>query len=300
MIGIYCIKNLINEKRYIGQSGNILKRWNSHISDLKNGSHRNRLLQSDFDKVGIEGFSFTVLEELEDRININEREQYWINKLKTFEEYNRQVSLSEENIDNIEYVPIEILNGVNVSLRRQPKDGCISYITYEILLGILNEYYNSKDNKINISISKILKMRNLKRGKASHKTCELYFNKLIDIKLHDKPVIECIEYNPKYNKGNFVLLNNLFTKELKFMPYNKKIFNSLSSTMTKHLYLLINLYKLKTSNSVININKNEIFIYDDNSKYSYNKKVKNAFEELINKELIKNFSEKEHTFEVTL
>lgn len=300
MIGIYCIKNLINEKRYIGQSGNILKRWNSHISDLKNGSHRNRLLQSDFDKVGIEGFSFTVLEELEDRININEREQYWINKLKTFEEYNQQVSLSEENIDNIEYIPIEILNGVNVSLRRQPKDGCISYITYEILLGILNEYYNSKDNKINISISKILKMRNLKRGKASHKTCELYFNKLIDIKLHDKPVIECIEYNPKYNKGNFVLLNNLFTKELKFMQYNKKIFNSLSSTMTKHLYLLINLYKLKTSNSVININKNEIFIYDDNSKYSYNKKVKNAFEELINKELIKNFSEKEHTFEVRL
>lgn len=300
MIGIYCIKNLINEKRYIGQSGNILKRWNSHISDLKNGSHRNRLLQSDFDKVGIEGFSFTVLEELEDRININEREQYWINKLKTFEEYNQQVSLSEENIDNIEYVPIEILNGVNVSLRRQPKDGCISYITYEILLGILNEYYNSKDNKINISISKILKMRNLKRGKASHRTCELYFNKLIDVKIHDKPVIECIEYNPKYNKGNFVLLNNLFIKELKFMPYNKKIFNSLSSTMTKHLYMLINLYKLKTSNSVININKNEIFIYDDNSKYSYNKKVKNAFEELINKELIKNFSEKEHTFEVRL
>ena len=300
MIGIYCIKNLINEKRYIGQSGNILKRWNSHISDLKNGSHRNRLLQSDFDKVGVEGFSFTVLEELEDRVNINEREQYWINKLKTFEEYNQQVSLSEENIDNIEYIPIEILNGINVSLRRHPKDGCISYITYEILIGILNEYYKSKDNKIDISISKILKMRNLKRGKATHKTCELYFNKLVDITLCNEPIIECVEYNPKYNKGNFVLLNNLFTKELKFMPYNKKIFNSLSTAMTKHLYLLINLHKLKTSNKVISINKDEIFIYDDSDIYSYNRKVKNAFEELVDRKLIKTFSTKEHSFEVHL
>lgn len=206
----------------------------------------------------------------------------------------------KKNIDNIEYIPIEILNGINVSLRRQPKDGCISYITYEILIGILNEYYKSKDNKIDISISKILKMRNLKRGKATHKTCELYFNKLVDITLCNEPIIECVEYNPKYNKGNFVLLNNLFTKELKFMPYNKKIFNSLSTAMTKHLYLLINLHKLKTFNKVISINKDEIFIYDDSDIYSYNRKVKNAFEELVDRKMIKTFSTKEHSFEIQL
>ena len=115
-----------------------------------NGSHRNRLIQSDFDLVGIQGFSFNVLEELEDRVNINEREQYWINKLKTFNEYNQQVSLNEDNKNNIVYVPVEVLKGINVSLNRNTPDEYINYITYEIFIGLLNEYYENKSNKIYI------------------------------------------------------------------------------------------------------------------------------------------------------
>ena len=117
---------------------------------LINGSHRNRLIQSDFDLVGIQGFSFNVLEELEDRVNINEREQYWINKLKTFNEYNQQVSLNEDNKNNIVYVPVEVLKGINVSLNRNTPDEYINYITYEIFIGLLNEYYENKSNKIYI------------------------------------------------------------------------------------------------------------------------------------------------------
>ena len=36
MIGIYKITNKINHKSYIGQSTNIEKRWNNHLSSVNN------------------------------------------------------------------------------------------------------------------------------------------------------------------------------------------------------------------------------------------------------------------------
>lgn len=42
--GIYCIKNIINNKRYIGQSSDINTRWMKHRIALNEGSHHNRHL----------------------------------------------------------------------------------------------------------------------------------------------------------------------------------------------------------------------------------------------------------------
>jgi group I intron endonuclease len=58
MIGIYKIKNLINDKVYIGQSWDIELRWRGHKSREYN-SH----LRSAFEKYGIVNFEFTVLRE---------------------------------------------------------------------------------------------------------------------------------------------------------------------------------------------------------------------------------------------
>jgi group I intron endonuclease len=84
--GIYCIKNLTNDKKYIGSSINVFKRKNRHFSELKNLKHKNIKLQRSFNKHGKDKFIFYVIELVEDKNDLIIREQYYIDKEKP--EYN--------------------------------------------------------------------------------------------------------------------------------------------------------------------------------------------------------------------
>lgn len=77
MIGIYCIENVINHKKYIGQSADIISRWGKHKNFLRNNKHCNKKLQNAWNLYGEQSFNFYVLEECE-LDNINDREIYWI------------------------------------------------------------------------------------------------------------------------------------------------------------------------------------------------------------------------------
>lgn len=59
--GIYKLTNLLNGRFYIGSSKNLHKRKGEHFSSLKIGKHRNRLIQEDFDRDGVESFSFEIV-----------------------------------------------------------------------------------------------------------------------------------------------------------------------------------------------------------------------------------------------
>lgn len=87
IIGIYCIKNKISNKLYIGSSKNVAMRFKTHLSKLKNNKHSNPYLQNAVNKYGLNNFIFELIEEttIENLIN---REQYYIN-------------LNENNIYNI-------------------------------------------------------------------------------------------------------------------------------------------------------------------------------------------------------
>lgn len=79
--GIYCIENLINGKRYIGQSVNIYDRWKQHRSELRRDRHANYLLQEDWNKYGEDIFKFYVIVECE----IPELDKYEIDYIGKFQ-----------------------------------------------------------------------------------------------------------------------------------------------------------------------------------------------------------------------
>ena len=60
--GIYCIENLINSKKYIGQSVDISHRWYQHKNELNDNKHFNDYLQKSWNKYGEDKFRFYVLE----------------------------------------------------------------------------------------------------------------------------------------------------------------------------------------------------------------------------------------------
>ena len=82
--GIYGIKNLINNKIYVGQASDIFWRWTHHKSDLKGNRHHNTHLQNSWNKYGEENFEFYIIERC-DLDKLNDREIYWIEKLRTYE-----------------------------------------------------------------------------------------------------------------------------------------------------------------------------------------------------------------------
>lgn len=61
--GIYQIRNLVTEDRYIGSTIHFKQRWSTHRCDLRNKVHHNQHLVSAWHKHGESNFAFEVLEE---------------------------------------------------------------------------------------------------------------------------------------------------------------------------------------------------------------------------------------------
>lgn len=78
---IYCITNIINDKQYVGQALIKGKRWKNHRIALQHNKHENRHLQAAYNKYGADSFVFTVVEKVHWLHLLNDREQYWMDKL---------------------------------------------------------------------------------------------------------------------------------------------------------------------------------------------------------------------------
>ncbi|MCB9323894.1 MAG: GIY-YIG nuclease family protein [Lewinellaceae bacterium] len=93
-MGVFQIKNMINNKVLIDHSIDMESKWNRHKMELKFGNHRIRSFQKDWNEYGGENFVFEVLSELkkseEENVNYN-------NELKTL----HNMVIEELNLENV-------------------------------------------------------------------------------------------------------------------------------------------------------------------------------------------------------
>lgn len=94
---IYAITNTITNKIYIGSAVNFERRRKAHLYELKNNKHHSVSLQHSWNKHSPEDFVFSIIEEINDRLVLLEREQFWLDHFKS---YNKKYGYNISNNSN--------------------------------------------------------------------------------------------------------------------------------------------------------------------------------------------------------
>ena len=107
-IGIFQVRNLVNDKIFVGSTMNLDAMFNRIRFQLYAGSHPNKDLEADWKRYGTGKFAFEVLEEIFPRDDVNYNfqadletlEDLWLEKLQPYGEkgYNTKKKTPEERL----------------------------------------------------------------------------------------------------------------------------------------------------------------------------------------------------------
>lgn len=78
--GIYCVRNVVSGRVYVGSGLNIKHRWIHHRSLLSKGKHHSPSWQRSWNKHGPDAFTFEIVELVPSRKDLVIREQFWIDE----------------------------------------------------------------------------------------------------------------------------------------------------------------------------------------------------------------------------
>jgi len=307
LVGIYKIENKNNGMVYIGQSVSIMTRWEQHISTLSRNKHKSTKMQNDYKKGSICDFDFSVVEIVENKDNLNDREYYWIEYYKAYLDYNTVHRLElcddyEEARKNnykdcYEYMDRRLIKNISINFNRTIEyDNLISYVDYEVLLSLCNIAIKSNNNIIRTSYRELSKIMHFPcYGSAIRKRIEksLYNikNTLLNIDNESFKIIEDIIFdkNDKDNKTLTIKLNNMFNSDYKsIIKYEDSARLSLKSNLSRIIYLCIK-DKYKTKRIKMSMDEFLNLVKMDKNKYYIKQRLEDALTELVANNIIKEY-----------
>lgn len=178
--GIYLIKNLINNKCYVGQSIKLRKRLFVHNKNIRNNA--DYPIYKAINKYGIDNFEYIVLEQITDKIELQELKS----KLDNLEKY----YIEKYNANDLKEIikhPNKIINNVEINIHKKE----------------IHEYVITD-----------LKSNFLFRGNSND--CAQYFN------IGEKYFKKIIKESPYKNKYYIHILNKEYKEDTVYHFINNK------------------------------------------------------------------------------
>lgn len=202
--GVYCLTNKLNNKIYIGSSKDILKRWNSHLLDIKNKEHH----CEEFNYLRLEDIKFEILKLENDLSKLIDLE------FKLIEEYSKNFVL----INSMR----KIRNSKNNYADKKSLDSRIKLSKFEKIEDIENVkvlLYEGETSKYIAELYKVSEttIHSIKKGKTFKDVKSELNDMIYDVK--------AIDLNKGVNNSSSKL------KEFQVCEIKKKI-NSENFTMT--------------------------------------------------------------------
>lgn len=157
--GIYVISNLENNKKYVGHSRNIRKRWDTHKHNLRRNQSKQSHLQRSWNKYGENSFVFSIVEEMPLNLTMQQYEEVetkWVLHYKShLKEYGYNSVLPGS-------IPlIEEDENVTKKHRGEVKYVCMHKGGEKLLLSHYDVVHT-----LNIPSSKVMDLANYWRGKS--------------------------------------------------------------------------------------------------------------------------------------
>lgn len=79
---VYAIRNTKTKRIYIGRTWNVQNRCRQHMTALYYHRHENELMQSDYDKYGLDSFTFSVIDVIAENTGYY-KEHEWMRRFNT-------------------------------------------------------------------------------------------------------------------------------------------------------------------------------------------------------------------------
>jgi group I intron endonuclease len=187
---IYIIKNINNNKVYIGQTIDPSTRKRQHFSLLSRQKHPNKHLQSSYNKYGKDSFIFEIIEIVENQTEMTIREGYWTEQYKKITQiYNQRICVDSNQ--GYKFGPPsdekrKKLSEAHIKLGTKPpsRKGC--------------KGYKLRKNQDNIKRKKVIKKLSLEaveeirklyiEGNTTNKELSIMFN------VHQRTIRDIINY----------------------------------------------------------------------------------------------------------